>query len=52
MLSTIIDGYGAAKSGGMRRFPPSSGETCLSCLLLVVLPAVLALAILAVLQHL
>ena len=36
----------------MRRFPPSRGETCLSCLVLVLLPGVLALLILRVMHYL
>jgi hypothetical protein len=35
----------------MRRFPPSRGETCLSCLVLV-LPGVLVLLILQVMRYL
>jgi hypothetical protein len=36
----------------MRRFPPSPGETCLSCLVLVLLPGILVLVILTVTHHL
>jgi hypothetical protein len=36
----------------MRRFPPSPGETCLSCLVLVLVPGALVLVILAVMQQL
>jgi hypothetical protein len=40
------------RSKDMRRFPPSRGETCLSCLVLVLLPGVLVLLILRVMHYL
>ena len=40
------------RSEGMKRFPPSRGETCLSCLVLVLLPGVLVLLILRVMHYL
>jgi hypothetical protein len=36
----------------MKRFPPSRGETCFSCLLLVVLPGVLVYLILHAMHYL
>jgi hypothetical protein len=35
----------------VKRFPPSPGETCLSCVLLVLLPGALVLVILAAIHH-